>query len=78
MPGRAEGAVVVRHAGAGIVTPPGDRQAVAAAIRKLLADPGRAREMGERGRATRHLTWNAIVRRFHDEVAHQMAQRRPS
>jgi colanic acid biosynthesis glycosyl transferase WcaI len=78
--GSGEGAQLVRRAGAGIVTPPGDGQAVAAAIRRLLADPKTAGAMGVRGRAymERHLTWNAIVRRFHDEVAHQMVLRRAS
>jgi colanic acid biosynthesis glycosyl transferase WcaI len=60
--GTGEGADLVHRAGAGIVAPPGDGQAVAAAIRKLLADPATARSMGERGRAyvERHLTWPAI------------------
>ena len=75
--GAGEGAELVRRAGAGIITPPGDGQAVAAAIRQLLADPGAARSMGERGRAyiERHLTWTAIVRRFQEAVAHRLALR---
>jgi colanic acid biosynthesis glycosyl transferase WcaI len=75
--GAGEGADLVRQADAGIVTPAGDGQAVAAAIRELLADPGRARAMGERGRAyiERHLTWTAIVRAFQDKVIHQLALR---
>ena len=75
--GSGEGANLVRGAGAGIVTPAGDGQAVAAAIRELLADPGRARSMGERGRAyiEHHLTWTAIARGFQDKVAHQLALR---
>jgi glycosyltransferase involved in cell wall biosynthesis len=75
--GASEGAHLVRDAGAGIVTPAGDGQAVAAAIRELLADPGRARAMGRRGQAyvARHLTWSAIVRRFQDKVVHQLALR---
>jgi colanic acid biosynthesis glycosyl transferase WcaI len=75
--GAGEGAELVRRAGAGIVTPPGDGQAVAAAIRQLLADPGAARAMGERGRAyiERHLTWTAIVRSFQEAVAHRLALR---
>lgn len=35
----------------GLLVPPGDPKALAAAIRSLLDDPGRARAMGERGRA---------------------------
>jgi colanic acid biosynthesis glycosyl transferase WcaI len=75
--GASEGADLVRRADAGIVTPAGDGQAVAAAIRELLADPGRARAMGERGRAyiERHLTWTAIVGAFQDKVVHQLALR---
>jgi colanic acid biosynthesis glycosyl transferase WcaI len=72
--GSGEGADLVRVADAGIVTPPGDGQAMAAAIRKLLADPAIARAMGERGRAyiKRHLTWRAIVHLFEDEVVRRL------
>ena len=75
--GAGEGADLVRQADAGIVTPSGDGQAVAAAIRELLADPGRARAMGKRGRAyiERHLTWTAIVRGFRTRSLHQLALR---
>jgi colanic acid biosynthesis glycosyl transferase WcaI len=75
--GAGEGADLVRRAGAGIVTPPGDGQAVAAAIRQVLADPGAARSMGQRGRAyiEHHLSWTAIVRGFQDEVARRLALR---
>jgi glycosyltransferase involved in cell wall biosynthesis len=75
--GAGEGADLVRHADAGIVTPAGDGQAVAAAIRALLADPARAHAMGRRGQAyiERHLTWAAIVRGFQDKVVHQLAAR---
>ena len=75
--GTGEGADLVRSAGAGIVTAPGDGEAIAGAIRELLADPATARSMGQRGRAyiERHLTWAAIVRRFQDEVAHQLGLR---
>jgi glycosyltransferase involved in cell wall biosynthesis len=75
--GAGEGADLVRHADAGIVTPAGDGQAVAAAIRELLADPARARAMGRRGQAyiERHLTWTAIVRGFQDKVVDQLAAR---
>jgi glycosyltransferase involved in cell wall biosynthesis len=34
----------------GLVVPPGDTAAAAAALARLAGDPGRAREMGERGR----------------------------
>jgi colanic acid biosynthesis glycosyl transferase WcaI len=76
--GTGEGADLIRRAGAGIITPPGDGQAVAAAVRELLADPKRARTMGERGRAyiERYLTWTGIVRGFQDAVAHRLVLRR--
>ncbi len=75
--GNSEGADLVRQAGAGIVTPAGDGEAVAAAIRELLADPERARSMGERGRAyiARHLTWTAIARGFEETLARQLGLR---
>jgi colanic acid biosynthesis glycosyl transferase WcaI len=68
--GAGEAAELLRSTGAGIVTPSGDGQAVAVAIRRLLADPEAARAMGERGRAyiKRHLTWRAIVHAFEREV----------
>jgi colanic acid biosynthesis glycosyl transferase WcaI len=75
--GAGEGADLVRRAGAGVITPPGDSQAVAAAIRRLLADPETARAMGERGRAyiEHHLSWTAIVRSFERAVGHHLASR---
>src|SRR5262249_994594 len=42
---------VMDRAAAGIFVPPGDAQALAAAVRGLIAAPDRARAMGERGRA---------------------------
>lgn len=72
--GVGEGADLVSAAGAGIVTPPGDGQAVAAAIRQLVADPAMAQRMGERGQTyiERHLTWTAIVRGFQEELARRL------
>lgn len=43
-------AAIVRSTGCGIVVPADDPAAHAAAIRRLLADPGLAREMGDAGR----------------------------
>jgi colanic acid biosynthesis glycosyl transferase WcaI len=76
--GAGEGAELVRAAGAGIVTPPGDGQAIAAAVRKLLADPAAARAMGESGRVymATNLTWPAIVRGFQDELVRRLEARR--
>lgn len=41
---------LVEGAGAGLAVPPGDPEALAAAIRALAADPERGRAMGRRGR----------------------------
>jgi glycosyltransferase involved in cell wall biosynthesis len=41
---------LVEGAGAGLAVPPGDPEALAAAIRTLAADPERGRAMGRRGR----------------------------
>ncbi len=45
---------VVLHEETGLIVPPGDAGAVASALERLLADPGRARGMGAAGR--RHVT----------------------
>jgi colanic acid biosynthesis glycosyl transferase WcaI len=76
--GTGDAAELLRLAGAGIVTPPGDGQALAAAVRQLLADPAAARAMGERGRAhvERHLIWSVIIRDFHDELVRRLEARR--
>jgi glycosyltransferase involved in cell wall biosynthesis len=42
---------IVREGETGLLVPPGDPIALAAALERLLADPGRARAMGARGRA---------------------------
>ncbi len=41
---------LVEHGVSGLLVPPADARALANAIRELLADPDRARRMGERGR----------------------------
>ncbi|MEZ5319811.1 MAG: glycosyltransferase family 4 protein [Vicinamibacterales bacterium] len=58
---------LVREAGAGVTTAPGDPDALAAAIRDLMARPDAARAaMGARGRAfaRAHLTRDALVPRY--------------
>lgn len=42
---------VLADAGAGLLVPPGDRQALAAAVRTTLTDPSSARQRAEAGRA---------------------------
>ncbi|MFI5366390.1 MAG: glycosyltransferase [Candidatus Binatia bacterium] len=41
---------VVRHGQSGLLVPPKDPEPLAAAIRDMLAQPARAREMGRAGR----------------------------
>ena len=50
----------------GILVPPGDAAALAAALDRLLADPGRVRELGEAGRRrlAERFSWDAIVSRM--------------
>lgn len=73
--GEGEGADVVRRVGAGIVTPPADGAALAAAIAQLIETPGRARAMGERGRAyvVAEYDWSFLVRRWLTEVVARLA-----
>ena len=54
-------AQIVREAGCGLLTPPGDAAAHAAALATLLSDPERARRMGEAGRVAvrERYTWAA-------------------
>lgn len=64
---RAGGIVdIVVDGETGVLVPPGDAPALAGAVQKVLADPARARELGEAGR--RHLaeqfSWDAILARF--------------
>lgn len=56
---RSEIARLAREHDVGIVVPPGDPDAVRAAIRSLAADPDRARAMGARGRALAERAWEA-------------------
>jgi glycosyltransferase involved in cell wall biosynthesis len=48
---------------AGILVPPGDRQALAQAIREVLSDPDRQRRLGTLGRQqASHFTWERTAR----------------
>ncbi|HEX6902706.1 MAG TPA: glycosyltransferase [Thermoanaerobaculia bacterium] len=52
----------------GLLVPEGDPAALLTALRRLLTDPGEAREMGERGRrkAEAELTWDAVAARYRE------------
>ena len=57
--------LAVEHGATGLLVPEGAPAALGAALASLLADPARARAMGERGRAKaeRELTWRAVAAR---------------
>jgi len=61
--GAGEGAALVRTADAGLVVPPEDPRALAAAIRRLAKDPEEAARMGASGRryVESHLSWPALT-----------------
>lgn len=53
---------VVRDGREGLLVPPGDADAVAAALGRVLADPSLARRLGEAGRArAERYRWEAVV-----------------
>ncbi len=56
---------VVADGETGLLVPPGDPGKLAAALNALLADPGRAREMGQAGRdrAVTEFSWAAVAAR---------------
>lgn len=61
--GEGEGARLVSDAGAGVVSPPENPEALAAAIRALCADPQGRDEMAQRARdvAVARFAWSSIV-----------------
>ena len=61
--GAGEGVALVRAAEAGLVAPPEDPRALAAAIRRLVKDPDEAARMGANGRryVESHLSWPALT-----------------
>lgn len=61
--GDDEGSSLIEEIGAGLVTPPGDPEAVAAAIRLLMAEPGLRDALGSKGRSwvVAHASWQQLV-----------------
>lgn len=61
--GHGEGARMVERAEAGLVTPPQDAEALAAAVRNLKTDPELAARLGRNGRshAEDFLSWEVLV-----------------
>jgi colanic acid biosynthesis glycosyl transferase WcaI len=62
--GKGEGARLVEEARGGVVVQPENSEALANAIREVIANPARAAEMGRNGRAfvEQHFGWNLLVR----------------
>jgi glycosyltransferase involved in cell wall biosynthesis len=58
-------------AGGGIVTPPGDAQALAQALIALRDDPERRRRLGMAGRryVEEHLSWDNLVTDWLEQLA---------
>lgn len=69
--GDDEGARLLASIGAGIVTPPGDAEALAAAVRELVEDPGLREELGAAGRTwiVDHASWHHLVGVWLDRLA---------
>jgi glycosyltransferase involved in cell wall biosynthesis len=62
--GSGEGAKLVADANAGVVVPPDDATALADSIRRLIATPTLAQQLGANGRAfvEEHYSWGTLVR----------------
>lgn len=64
--GAGEGARLVEQAQAGIVTPPQDAQALAHAVRQLMAEPLYAAQLGTNGHRyiQDHLQWSQLIQQW--------------
>jgi glycosyltransferase involved in cell wall biosynthesis len=70
---------IVRDGETGLVVPPGDTAALAAALHRLIDDPAHARRLGTNGRerVEREHTWDAVVERMAPGLE-RAAGRRPA
>jgi colanic acid biosynthesis glycosyl transferase WcaI len=74
--GAGEGAEIVRSAEAGLVLPPEDPAAMAAAVRRLVADPEEAARLGDNGRryVESHLSWPVLTRAWLGDLERVLGQ----
>ena len=70
MSGEGEGAELVAEAGAAIVVPPGDADALADAMITVIDQPARAADLGAAGRrlVETRFGWDAIVAHWIDQI----------
>jgi glycosyltransferase involved in cell wall biosynthesis len=68
---------IIDHGSTGLLVPPGDADALATALDRLLAAPALARRMGERGRARvrERFLWSVVARKLEAVLAHAAARR---
>jgi colanic acid biosynthesis glycosyl transferase WcaI len=68
--GQGEGAQLIEQAQAGLVVPPENPQAMAEAIRRIVASPALKRELGENGRdfVCKNLRWSVLIKNWLEEL----------
>lgn len=68
--GDGEGGRIVADAGAGLVTPAGDAEALAGAVARICDEPSLATELGRRGRAhaEEHAGWSLLIQEWLEQL----------